>query len=311
MVIEKAAKRFFENYLRVSDGDVLIITDVKLSIAYAIENAAKKLGIRSKVMKIKKLSHISDEPPEKVAKSMLENDYVIAPMCTSLTHTDATKRAIENGVFVITMPNITERIFVNGSLSNFDEMRKIADKLSSYIKKSRKIKIFSGAGGYIEAKIMKNAGMVDVLPEKPSVYNFPSGEVAIVPEDGAGEIYIDLTAPERVIKEIERPIRIVIRDGRLFYAENSQLLESIDNADKNARNFAEIGIGINRSLKHEYNVLNDEKLFGTAHIAFGDSHVLGGDVVSKIHYDLVFTLEKVFIGHNIFSPNTLDISQVS
>ena len=62
-----------------------------------------------------------------------------------------------------------------------------------------------------------------------------------------------------------------------------------------ARNLAELGIGINPKARLIGNVLEDEKVGGTVHVALGDNSTFGGDVVAGIHLDGIITRPKVFV----------------
>ena len=105
--------------------------------------------------------------------------------------------------------------------------------------------------------------------------NFPSGEAYIAPlEDGAnGTAVIDgsmvgigtLTEPMTVTIENGRLTRIEGADAQGPYAERlSVLFEQPENGT-----IAELGIGTNEAAKLCGIILEDEKLYGTVHIAFG------------------------------------------
>jgi leucyl aminopeptidase (aminopeptidase T) len=52
-------------------------------------------------------------------------------------------------------------------------------------------------------------------------------------------------------------------------------------------NLAELGVGTNEKARLTGNVLEDEKILGTVHIAFGASAGIGGTVSVPIHLDAV------------------------
>ncbi len=66
------------------------------------------------------------------------------------------------------------------------------------------------------------------------------------------------------------------------------LLETLD-TDEGARFLGELGIGCNPGItKHTRNILFDEKIDGTVHLALGNGiHDIGGTNVSSIHWDIV------------------------
>ena len=52
-------------------------------------------------------------------------------------------------------------------------------------------------------------------------------------------------------------------------------------------NLAELGVGTNDRATMTGNVLEDEKILGTAHVAFGASAAIGGTVAVPVHIDVV------------------------
>ena len=62
------------------------------------------------------------------------------------------------------------------------------------------------------------------------------------------------------------------------------------------RNLAELGIGTNDRATLTGNILEDEKILGTAHVAFGASAGIGGTVTVPIHLDVVVLEPSLTIG---------------
>jgi leucyl aminopeptidase (aminopeptidase T) len=58
---------------------------------------------------------------------------------------------------------------------------------------------------------------------------------------------------------------------------------------------AELGIGTNEKAILTGNILEDEKILGTAHIAFGASAAIGGNVQVPVHLDVVSMRPEVTI----------------
>ncbi len=65
--------------------------------------------------------------------------------------------------------------------------------------------------------------------------------------------------------------------------------------NKKYANVAELGIGTNPKAKAKGTVLEDEKVLGTAHIAFGNNISFGGKLNVPFHLDCVFSNPTVFI----------------
>lgn len=129
-----------------------------------------------------------------------------------------------------------------------------------------------------------------ILTRPGAFGNLPAGEVFLAPVEGSaqGRLVIEW-GPTR---QLSSPITLAIQDGYATdvsgtdeYAEYLRvtLAERRDNA-----NVAELGIGTNKAARRPDNILESEKIYGTAHIALGDNSSFGGTVKTPFHQDFVF-----------------------
>lgn len=135
-----------------------------------------------------------------------------------------------------------------------------------------------------------------VIPEG-SWANLPPGEAFVVPFRAQGEVAINGSLPGRVLGVGEEMV-LLFENGRLrsidpeqglaaHHLHENQIAHALQHNDPNWSNLAEIGIGLNPIIQRLQGVaLVDEKMAGTAHIALGNSALLGGTVDSVIHCDL-------------------------
>ncbi len=94
---------------------------------------------------------------------------------------------------------------------------------------------------------------------------------------------------------VTNPFRLTVADGHLVEAtgpEGEQLMELLTVHGPDGTNVAELGIGTNSKAILTGNILEDEKIFGTAHIAFGASAAIGGNVQVPVHLDVVSTAAR-------------------
>jgi leucyl aminopeptidase (aminopeptidase T) len=64
-------------------------------------------------------------------------------------------------------------------------------------------------------------------------------------------------------------------------------LRGAHGAGEQGTNLAELGVGTNERARLTGNILEDEKILGTVHVAFGASAGIGGTVSVPIHLDVV------------------------
>jgi leucyl aminopeptidase (aminopeptidase T) len=77
----------------------------------------------------------------------------------------------------------------------------------------------------------------------------------------------------------------------------------LEKAGPKAYNLAEFGIGTNHAARLIGNVLEDEKVLGTCHIAFGDNSTFGGRVKAGIHIDGIIKRPTIKLDEKIIMCN--------
>ena len=102
------------------------------------------------------------------------------------------------------------------------------------------------------------------------------------------------SSPPRCRKEREGLEPVSRRRGMSeeTYEELRRLLEEVG---EGAANLAELGIGTNDLATVSGNVLEDEKVLGTVHVAFGDNASMGGHVQVPLHVDGIIMTPTLFL----------------
>jgi aminopeptidase len=127
--------------------------------------------------------------------------------------------------------------------------------------------------------------------------NMPDGEIFTAPVEGTveGRIYYDFPAIFGG-REVSG-IRLRFEKGKVVEAgaeKNGDLLLGLLDTDKGARIPGEFGIGYNYGIdRFTRDILFDEKIGGTIHIALGKSYAeSGGKNDSALHWDMIKDLRK-------------------
>ncbi|MDQ4004098.1 MAG: aminopeptidase [Actinomycetota bacterium] len=128
-------------------------------------------------------------------------------------------------------------------------------------------------------------------------HNMPCGEIFTGPvEDSAnGEVYFGI--PVAVGGREVSGVRLRFEEGRVVGSsaeKGEEYLSAMLDADDGARYLGELGIGTNYGIpRATKNILFDEKLGGTVHLAVGRSYEkTGGKNESSVHWDLICDLRK-------------------
>ncbi|MYD93438.1 MAG: aminopeptidase [Chloroflexi bacterium] len=122
--------------------------------------------------------------------------------------------------------------------------------------------------------------------------NMPDGEIFTAPiEDSVnGRITYDFPAIYQG-RQVDG-ITLTFKDGLIVEAtaeRGEEFLNAILDTDSGARRLGEIGIGTNNGIqRHTKNILFDEKMGGTVHLAVGRAYEFtGGKNQSAVHWDMV------------------------
>ena len=117
--------------------------------------------------------------------------------------------------------------------------------------------------------------------------NLPCGEGFIAPAFGEGTVVPASLAPFGIGEE---PATLTVVDGRIVAADGGlgpRFIELLLSQGELGTNLAELGVGTNDRAQLTGNILEDEKILGTVHVAFGASAGIGGTVSVPIHLDVV------------------------
>jgi len=289
-----------------SGESVLIVVDTSTppAIVKSLFKAARNLGCEVMTVTMLPRTHHGEEPPRTVAEAMKNADVVIAPTTLSLTHTQARINAVKAGARVASMPGITEKMMASGGITaDCRRLNEIASRLSKNLKNARKVRVVTESGTDIVFNLegctwMKDTGLCH---EPGCSANLPAGELYIAPEDANGIFVVDGSMSGFGL--LDSPLEFTVIDRYVTDIRGKQaekLTAMLDGVGEKARNIAEFGIGINPEARLIGNVLEDEKVGGTVHIALGDNSTFGGDVIAGIHLDGIITEPRLFLDSKEF-----------
>lgn len=281
------------------DESVLVITDdTRKEIGEALYQAACDLGCEGLLMVMKEREVSGQEPPKAVAEAMKAADVVIAPTAKSLTHTAARIQAAAAGTRVATMPGITREMFGKGAMTaDYQEVEKLTVRITDMLTQADKARIEKD-GKVLEISLKGRDGVPSpgVYKEPGKCGNLPSGEAYIAPlEDGSeGEMIIDGSMVG--IGKLESPLHMKISGGKLREVTGDKS-ENLGILLKNETNgtLCELGIGTNEAAILNGIILEDEKVYGTVHIAFGTNASFGGVNKAECHMDGIILRPTLYL----------------
>jgi|SRR5659263_80675 len=300
-MISQGANKVMECYGVKSGEQVLIVADTLTppSISKSLFEAAKNLGCEVILLTMLPRTRHGEEIPLPVAEAMKNSDVVIAPTTFSLTHTQARINACKAGARVASMPGITEKMMAQGGMTaDYNKINELAIELNKKFENTKKIKVITDSGTDITFDLEGCKWHMDtgICLEPGCSSNLPAGELYIAPKDANGVFVVDGSMSGFGL--LDSPLEFTVNNRYVtdIRGKNARKLNVIlDKVGIKARNIAEFGIGINPEAKLIGNVLEDEKVAGTVHIALGDNSAFGGDVIAGIHLDGIIKEPELFV----------------
>ncbi|MBN1885426.1 MAG: aminopeptidase [Candidatus Krumholzibacteriota bacterium] len=281
--------------LKVTAGEkLLVVTDTELAdIGEALFVQGNELGALAMLIKMYPLSRNGEEPPAPVLEAMLSSDVVVAPTSKSLTHTAARRATCARGGRVATMPGITVDTMVRCLNADYYAIAERTKRVTALLDAAKVARVTTAAGTDITIPIdgIDAISSTGLMHEPGSFGNLPSGESYMMPKEGATNGVFVVDGSMAGIGDLtgKTPITIRVEDGyavEITGGPEAALLESkLEPLGKPARNAAELGIGTNDAARIIGNILEDEKVMGTIHIALGNNMSMGGTIDVPIHLD--------------------------
>jgi leucyl aminopeptidase (aminopeptidase T) len=251
------------------------------------------------------------EPPRAVAAAMAAADVVLAPTIQSLSHTAARKEASEAGVRIGTLPGVTEEMLTRLMAGDLDEVRRRGWAVVAALNGGSEARITCRHGSDLRLGLEGRLAIVDAgeLGKRGAFGNLPCGEGFIAPVEGTAEGTLVVDGSIAGVGLLETPTSLTVRGGHLTDAtgaDGAALMELLSVHGADGTSVAELGIGTNEEAILTGNILEDEKILGTAHVAFGASAAIGGTVQVPVHLDCVLLEPTVEVdGQTVVSNGDL------
>jgi leucyl aminopeptidase (aminopeptidase T) len=277
--------------LAVAPGeDVLVIVDAATRrIGEALRDEAAAVGADAVLALMAERGTDGTEPPRPLAAALCDCDAFIAPTSRSLSHTTARKRASDAGVRGATMPGVTEDMLARVMAVDFAPMAARSRGVAKLLDAGTTARVTCPRGSDCTFDLTGRHGISDDgdLSAPGAFGNLPCGEAFVAPLGGDGRIVASSLAPLGVSAE---PAILTVTEGRIAAAERGlgpAFLERLRVHGEPGANLAELGVGTNDCARLTGEVLEDEKILGSVHVAFGASAGIGGTVSVPIHLDVV------------------------
>jgi leucyl aminopeptidase (aminopeptidase T) len=299
--LARAVRTVVRRCLAVAPGeDVVVVVDEPLQdVGEALRREAQAAEADAVLAVMSPRENHGVEPPAPIAAALAACDVFIAPTSRSLSHTQARKRATDAGARGATMPTVTADMLARLMDADFDVLRARSLAVADLLSAADEAHVTCPRGTDLRLDLSGREAIADDgdLTAPGSFGNLPCGEGFIAPCDGEGTVATRSLASIGLVQG--HPAHLTIEGGHLTKAtgaEGERLYELLTGAGEQGTNLAELGVGTNERARLTGNILEDEKILGTVHVAFGASAGIGGTVAVPIHLDVVVSDATLTIG---------------
>jgi len=311
--LRAAADVVFQQCLALKPTESALIVDDHPdgAIARALWESAGDLGAEATLLLMCPRARNGEEPPAVVADAMRAANVVIAPTSRSLTHTAARRRACDAGARIATMPGVTEDMAARCIALDYEALSRRSTQVAEALTAGREARITTALGTDLRVPLGDRQGMPDTgLLLHPGDYgNLPAGEGFIAPLEGKAEGVLVVDASLAGLGVLDEPVTLTISQGAITDVNGGMpatlfaaTLESVGPA---GRVLCELGVGTNDRATVTGLVLEDEKVLGTIHIAFGNNLFFGGTNDVAFHVDGVVTAPTLTVdGETLIEAGT-------
>ncbi len=284
--------------LRTSAGlrsgeKVLIVADSSTrAIGEAFAAATHGLGADPVLLTIPPRKADGEEPPEPVGTAMASSDLIVLATSRSLTHTHARRAANRAGARVISIPNVSEDMLLDGGLAtDWLQIHESVRRTARRLRGAQEVRLTSAAGTDLTFSvagrdwISEDTGLCD---RKGSFTTLPAGELFIAPVEGTaeGRLVADLYFDE----PLREPATATVREGhvmRLLGA--SKAIHEMNQGGRDGRALGRFGFGLNPRARVRGPHPEAEKALGSAHLGFGDNLAIGGKIHCGVRVECILS----------------------
>jgi leucyl aminopeptidase (aminopeptidase T) len=292
--LERAAAAVVNDCLAVREGEsaLIVANPSTLGIGERLRAECGRAGAEAMLMLMADRAVDGQEPPDAVAAAMAKADVILCPTVRSLSHTEARRNACDAGARAATLPGVTEDTLARVMSADMDGLRRKGAAVAAALEAGTEARITSADGSDLRLVLDGRKATSDDgnLREPGAFGNLPCGEGFVAPIETQGEGVLMVDGTIAGIETGSETVELRVENGKLVSASGAPgatLLETLRGAGPGGDGVAELGIGTNEKAVLTGNLIEDEKILGTCHVAFGASAGIGGEVQVPVHIDCV------------------------
>lgn len=316
MEASEAAKNALENVLDAVAGESIVIVcdDEKREIGKAFVDGAVALGLWTRFMVLKTGKQVRTEVPAHLLEVLTRQkpDIYVNLMRDLMEETPLRIRIItletrDQRARLGHCPGVALDMLTEGALAltveEHKRMQDMANRLMQALQGTLQLELRSPAGTDLKLVAKERTFYTDTKYDwqLKKWMNLPTGEVIVAPIENSltGRLVCDMAIGG--IGPIKTPVEIIAKNGKAekVTCKDKDVLRQVKGTlatDDWSNVVGEFALGINPKARFVEQFLEAEKMFGTAHVAFGhNTDMPGGKNPSKDHMDFLMSKPTVKI----------------
>jgi len=310
----EAGKNALDKVLEAVAGEsvVIVCDDEKREIGKAFADGAIALGLWTRLVTLKTSKQVRTEVSGHLLEVLTQqkpNIYINlmrdlreeTPMRIQITKIETRGHKARLGH----CPGVTLDMLTEGALAltleEHKRMQSFADKMIQFLQGTVKVELHSLGGTHLTLGVKERPFFTDTKFDWKTMkwINLPTGEVMVAPLENSltGRLVCDMAIGG--IGPIKTPLEITAKNGKAekVTCKDKDVLRQVKETlatDDWSSVVGEFAFGINPKARFVHEFLEAEKMFGTAHIAFGENTDMpNGKNPSKNHMDFLMSKPTV------------------
>jgi leucyl aminopeptidase (aminopeptidase T) len=190
--------------------------------------------------------------------------------------------------------------------ADYKKIARLTKRIADLLTRARRARIETPAGSILDLDLSKRPGHIDtgIVKHKGGFSNLPAGEAYIAPVEKGSHGAIVFDGSFAPIGALNKNVTVSVEKGEIVRLTGNRKLNRIFNSyGPKERTLCEFGIGTNPKARITGNVLEDEKVCGSIHVAFGNNLAFSGKNNARIHLDGVVSKPTVWLDETLIIQN--------
>ncbi|MFQ5707146.1 MAG: hypothetical protein ACE5HO_06825 [bacterium] len=278
--LDKAARMILKNCLgvRAKESVLIIIEDSLWALGETFWKYAKRLS-KLPTLYVYSSSSLNAQAFPDILCHCLQSSEAALFLSKQLVNSELFNEARKKGTRVLVIQDASRKLLERLAKTDYDKISHQSRRIAEIFTIGKRLKLTSPSGTEASISISRIKGTAETgqVRHNGDISFLPAGQSCLVLHKDSlnGRIILDgIAGSKNAFKE---PIVLNVKNGQITQIKGNKaadnLRKELRKFGKHGRTIYEIGVGTNYAIKLGHSALEDAKVLGTIHIAFGKNHV--------------------------------------